>query len=1089
MSKKFYLLICVVFVLALARGAAAQEYRSWWSDLDASNDWDEPNNWWTVEWPSGVKAAANSVPDINSHAYIGKGGGWQDYPAELNDLIVGGHIMVDPTIDGTIVAEVNYILVGGGDDLVGNGFGDPCADHYLTVTGGTLTLGANQDWGEGDIYERRTDWYEWGMFNGQWASGRLAIGACLSSDVNGTGTMTMSGGVVNVGGHVEVGSWGSVGLLDMTGGEMNIFQGVYCTSSWAGETGQINLHGGTINARYLEITDNPYGWNTGIIDVTGGELILERNQEDTLAYYEDYANVGLYGNTISITSYGAGHGEIITDSNYAEVGKRAALVIDYDVSNEAKTTLAATTTDPCQAWGPSPADGAGNVKGPPASLQRPVLSWSDGNDANTHDVYFGTSLAEVNNADTASTSTYIGNQNLGDVNWPVDRNLEVVTPYYWRIDEVNVATVKGEVWDFTVANVGKSSYPSPSHEGQDVPSNVTINWTPGIFTVTHDVYLGTSFDDVNEATSTVDPNNVFMGNQGPNTFDVCDYDPNALVFSTTYYWRIDDVNGGTTYPGDVWSFTTASHLIVEDFDSYVNQTALWNVWDDWTTNSTGAAVFVEKEPTYVRDGNSLKYDYDSTDKNGATCVGSIVSTDTTRLGIGSDWTVSDARALVVYFLGQAGNNPNSTSQLYLQLEDTSSASGVVLYDDMNDVAEESWHEWNIDLAIFDACGVSLANIDKIHIGFGGETAGGDCDTKAGGTGTVWFDDIQIWPARCVPVEASIADFTDDCIVDGYDLELMSNDWMMADFNTLGYMGTLRGFTEDPCDPNHDLCWVTGRIGTGALEFGVGHTLTDPCCTSGCYSIHEPELDDDVLIPPLQLNTNTVTFTCWAKSHGPQWPDTALFHSDGSNGEFEGDTVVGWDVATYGAAGLGYNWNNSTWNWDPPGLPELPVNEWAFNALVIGPTQATMYMKIDGDATLYEATNIDTHDPEPFEIPGHIGSHKWRYFDGLIDDFRIYDYSLTQSEIQWLAYETAQGTDPTDANLYAHYKFDDGSGLTALDDAGDMLNYWHVPSQANITGDNVDPNWPTEAKYRRFVNMRDFSLLANDWLVDMLFPYP
>ena len=221
MSKKFYLLICVVFVLALANSAAAQNVRSWWSDLAPTNSWDEPNNWWTVEWPSGVKAA-NSVPDINSEAYIGKGGGWQDYPAELNDLIVGGHIMVDPTIDGTIVAEVNYILVGGGDDLVGNGFVDPCADHYLTVTGGTLTIGANQDWG-GDTYERRSDWFEWGMFNGQWATGRLAIGACLSDDVNGTGTMTMSGGVVNVGGHIEVGGWGSVGLLDMTNGEMNVF--------------------------------------------------------------------------------------------------------------------------------------------------------------------------------------------------------------------------------------------------------------------------------------------------------------------------------------------------------------------------------------------------------------------------------------------------------------------------------------------------------------------------------------------------------------------------------------------------------------------------------------------------------------------------------------------------------------------------------------------------------------------------------------------------------------------------------------------------------------------------------------------------
>jgi hypothetical protein len=99
----------------------------------------------------------------------------------------------------------------------------------------------------------------------------------------------------------------------------------------------------------------------------------------------------------------------------------------------------------------------------------------------------------------------------------------------------------------------------------------------------------------------------------------------------------------------------------------------------------------------------------------------------------------------------------------------------------------------------------------------------------------------------------------------------------------------------------------------------------------------------------------------------------------------------------------------------------------------------------------------------------------------MDDFRIYNKTLDPCEVQWLAYEGSIGT-PADANfLYAHYLFDDGSGLTALDDAGDALNYWPVPSQANICGDAV------EAQYDRFVNMRDFGCLADDWLIEMLWP--
>jgi hypothetical protein len=1074
MSKKLYFLICAVFVLAFARGAAAQE-RSFWSDLNGTDHlWSTPDNWWTLVWsdPNWVKAGANTVPDadVNTGVYIGKGEAHVDYPPELYDLVVTyGQQRIDPTIDSTVTAEANYVLCGGGYNL-GQSSPDPCLHHYLTVTGGSLTISTPV----------LGDWYrEYNVYNeflGQWMPGRICIGSV--GNVIGTGyssgTMNVSGGTVNAGGHMEVGTWeNAYGELNMTGGTINLTQGLYCPASYWGATGKVNLLGGTINAGYFESLP---GGSTGVLDVSGGKMVLSAGDETGLI--SGYVDEG------RVTVYGVGHGELVTDPCYgAAVGKRVALSMDYDVSNEGKTTITAPLSDPCQAWNPSPADDALNVKGPPSDLQRPVLSWSAGDNAGTHDVYFGTSFDEVNDADT-SAGAFVHTQAVADVNWTVDTDLAALGQYYWRIDEVNATTIKGDVWDFTIGNLAKASYPNPVDNATGVSTDVILGWTAGIYTDSHDVYFGTSFDDVNEATTSVDPNGVFQGNQAGTSFDVKNYDANALEFSTTYYWRIDDVNLPSTYRGDVWSFTTAAHLTVDDFDSYVSDAELYAVWSDYWTQDphSGAEIFLEKSPGITRidstgeDSNSIKFLYLNEYTSGGKQLGSFTDADIADLAIGPDWTVSGARALVLYFYGSSGNSATENDKMWFELEDTSSNTGVAVYDgDPNDVKEAEWHEWNIDLSLFDACGVSLQNVDKVHFGFGNYYRTGQA--KAGGSGTVYFDDIQVWPQRCVPKYASIADFSDNCIVDGYDLEVMSEDWLMRDYNTLGYTGTLKNFPPLG-DPNYDNCWISGPNG-GALYLNADNP--DPCDPF-------PPGDDYVEIPPLNLNSNTVSFTLWAKSMGLQRDDGGLFfcsYRDDGPGTTESGFVLGLTQTN----SLNYNWQNAvkTYGWDPDPVMVLPTNQWAFCALTVAPSTARIYMKKlsepVADPVTY-ATNTDaTHAAEAFDCPSRIGDHKNRRFVGAIDDFRIYNKTLSYDEVRWLATDGAYGTDPADANLYAHYLLDDGSGLTALDDAGSALNYWPVPSVANIAGDDV------EAEYHRFVNMRDFGRLADDWLIDMPWPRP
>jgi hypothetical protein len=95
-----------------------------------------------------------------------------------------------------------------------------------------------------------------------------------------------------------------------------------------------------------------------------------------------------------------------------------------------------------------------------------------------------------------------------------------------------------------------ASAPSPAVETVDVPRDVVLAWTPGDYAVKHDVYLGTTLEDVNNA----GPADAVSQGQTASSFDA-----GALEFGQTYYWRVDEVNGApdnTVFKGQLWNFTT-----------------------------------------------------------------------------------------------------------------------------------------------------------------------------------------------------------------------------------------------------------------------------------------------------------------------------------------------------------------------------------------------------------------------------------------------------------------------------------------------------------------------------------------------------
>ncbi|MHC4532612.1 MAG: LamG domain-containing protein, partial [Planctomycetota bacterium] len=100
-----------------------------------------------------------------------------------------------------------------------------------------------------------------------------------------------------------------------------------------------------------------------------------------------------------------------------------------------------------------------------------------------------------------------------------------------------------------------ASGPVPKDGALHLDTWVNLSWRAGDFAVSHDVYFGDNFDDVD-----IGAESTFQGNQ-TDTFLVAGFPgfafPDGLVPGTTYYWRIDEVNDSepnSPWKGDVWSF-------------------------------------------------------------------------------------------------------------------------------------------------------------------------------------------------------------------------------------------------------------------------------------------------------------------------------------------------------------------------------------------------------------------------------------------------------------------------------------------------------------------------------------------------------
>jgi len=203
---------------------------------------------------------------------------------------------------------------------------------------------------------------------------------------------------------------GVEGVFNMSGGTVNASS---LQIGPGGGTGTFNLYGGTFSAGAMTIS------STSNMDISAGTLIINGDEVSTVQGYIDDPN-GL------ITAYG-GYG---------------TLQLDYDVTNEGKTTLKAT-----HLLNPNPADGS-SVPDSVNQLQWTLPEPNQPGGVVTCDVYFGTDPDIENNPKVVTRQAVES----------VSVTLALDTTYYWALDlyDSSISTTEpfmlGHIFKFDTQN-------------------------------------------------------------------------------------------------------------------------------------------------------------------------------------------------------------------------------------------------------------------------------------------------------------------------------------------------------------------------------------------------------------------------------------------------------------------------------------------------------------------------------------------------------------------------------------------------------------------------------------------------------------
>ena len=161
-------------------------------------------------------------------------------------------------------------------------------------------------------------------------------------------------------------------------------------------------------------------------------------------------------------------------------------------------------------------------------------------------------------------------------------------------------------------------------------------------------------------------------------------------------------------------------------------------------------------------------------------------------------------------------------------------------------------------------------------------------------------------------------------------------------------------------------------------------------------------DSDVAIPALNSPANVVTVAAWVLASGLQADYAGIVFERGGAGG-----ASGLDVHPNSSTGfntLAYHWAGDFWGYDS-GLI-LPDSQWCFVALVVTPTNGTLYLRDPNVGTSSNSVNPATHNLCAFGGSTEIGwdnngSASSRRFSGAIDEVMVFNRALSADEVNKL----------------------------------------------------------------------------------------
>jgi len=555
--------------------------------------------------------------------------------------------------------------------------------------------------------------------------------------------------------------------------------------------------------------------------------------------------------------------------------------------------------------------------------------------------------------------------------------------------------------------------PIPVDGAKNVPIDAILSWSTGQFAEKHIVHFGTDITNIGTSAGGV--------SEPPQLQDANTFDPRILELGTTYYWRIDEVNDQNVWPGKVWSFTTTDHLVIDDFEQYTfpadpNYNSIHDAW-------TNVGVHLSQDPAHECSKKSMEFSYWYNQN-------SIYSETTRTFHPPQNWKATGAKALELYFHGRKSQ---SVSQMYLVLNDGNSEA-FIPYPDANDVKNETWLPWRIELQ--ELQDIDLSNIETITIGFYANPS----NPYGVGSGIVNFDDISLYSSRCLEENVPDADFNSDCLVNFMDLEEMTYNWLDTGYNVYPVAA-----------PNAPVAWYEFEYyANDSAGTAHGHTIGKTSYTQGVYG---RAISFDGKKGSVEITNAAVTFSKISTAI------TIAFWQNGADSPYHTDTLFCTNY-TYGsddpaiAINLGcwrrpgkYHWAcGSPWSFENklsgdhryPGEWFGRWNHWAFTKDAVAGV-----MQIFLNGRLYDS-RTGTNSPISGITSFEIGNGWYGGYDGLIDDLRIYDYALTQPEI---AYVATNGTGIFDQMLM---------------------------TPADLNSDNK-------------IDFADFALLAEHWLENQIWP--